>query len=1026
MRFWKFLLPILASTLSFAAPPDRIAGPINSSQTIALAKSLHPKAQPQYDLGVVEPSLKLSYVTLLMAPSASQQKALDQLLAQQQDRTSPNYHKWLTPQQFADRFGLSPNDLSKVTTWLKYQGFQILSTGGGRNSVIFSGTAAQAQNAFGTEIHNYSVNGEEHFANSTPLMIPSALNGIVRSVMGLHDFRPHPANGSRRSGAMGNVRANYYAASFKTNFLAPGDIATIYDLGPLYSASTPIDGTGQKLAIVGQTDILLADINDFRSGFGLTPIPTGTGGCTTSASGIIISPCTTTNLAYVLVGTDPGTVSAGDIGEADLDVEWSGAVARNAQIIFVNAPSTAGGVNDSLTDVIDPSVGTAPLAPVVSMSYGICEAESGDMETLFQQGNAEGVTILNSSGDVGAATCDDSPPGSTATTTPPLPFKPAIGGLAVSYPASSPEVTAVGGTEISIADDTDPSSFWSTTIGADGGTAQTYIPEIEWNDDVELAQLCQEEPITFCTVGGSPAVPKWVPITSAATAQEDIWLSIGGGGASNCFTESTGGVCMAGFPQPTWQKGLSVPSAPPGVRYVPDVSLLASPNFPGYILCTPQNPPTTDTSTCVSGIPSAVDTFQSIVGGTSVSSPVFAGIVTLMNQFLNGPSSPGLGNINPLLYTLAATPSNTVFHTVTSGDNMVYCQVGTPTIQPAALQCPAGGVMGFSASNFDTTTKYNLVTGLGSVDANNLAIAWKAFLTPDFALTATTLAPSPISAGQSASATLTIAPVTGSVGTVVNFSPSSCTGLPAGATCSFSPASVTFTGTANAPPVTVTISTLPNMAPSGPTTISITPTNSSNTTATVSLTVTATTETFSLTSPNGATFSVAPGGNAQVSIAVGSVSTPSFINSSNNTTALSLTYSCSAFSGSAEIACNFTPQSTNAAAVTLNLQTTAPTTQLRPPLGRGTGIFYALLLPGMFGIVCLGGSRTRGLRLLSLIVVLGFSTLWLGACGGSNNSSQQNPGTPAGMYAVTITAATGGASPIANSGPPLTITLTVN
>jgi hypothetical protein len=156
------------------------------------------------------------------------------------------------------------------------------------------------------------------------------------------------------------------------------------------------------------------------------------------------------------------------------------------------------------------------------------------------------------------------------------------------------------------------------------------------------------------------------------------------------------------------------------------------------------------------------------------------------------------------------------------------------------------------------------------------------------------------------------------------------------------------------------------------------------------------------------------------------VSTPSFINSSNNTTALSLTYSCSAFSGSAEIACNFTPQSTNAAAVTLNLQTTAPTTQLRPPLGRGTGIFYALLLPGMFGIVCLGGSRTRGLRLLSLIVVLGFSTLWLGACGGSNNSSQQNPGTPAGMYAVTITAATGGASPIANSGPPLTITLPVN
>src|SRR5271157_832941 len=201
---------LIFSTLSFAAAPDRITASIDSGQTIALAKSLHPKAQPQYDQGAVDPSRQLSYITLLMAPSASQQKALNQLLAQQQDRKSPNYHKWLSPQQYADRFGLSRNDLNRITTWLRSQGFQILSIGGGRNSLIFSGTVAEVQLAFGTEIHSYKVNGEQHFANSTPLMIPSALNGIVTTVIGLHDFRPQPANRGKGVGGMRNARPDYY------------------------------------------------------------------------------------------------------------------------------------------------------------------------------------------------------------------------------------------------------------------------------------------------------------------------------------------------------------------------------------------------------------------------------------------------------------------------------------------------------------------------------------------------------------------------------------------------------------------------------------------------------------------------------------------------------------------------------------------------------------------------------------------------------------------------------------------------
>ncbi len=1038
MRFWKFLLPLLASSLGFAAQPDRITGPINSSQMVTLPGHVNRNAKPQYDQGPIQPSFQFGYVTLVIAPSPAQQIALDQLLAQQQNRSSSNYHKWLTPEQYADRFGLSQNDLNKITAWLTSQGFTPLSVPRGRNSVIFSGTAAQIQSSFGTEIHRYDVNGEKHIANSIPLSVPAALSGVVTGVRGLSDFLPkpmyvRPASGGKSPGPHPSYTTTIDAQT--DYFLAPGDIATIYDLNPLYNASPAIDGTGQKLAIIGQTDIYLADINDFRSGFGLNEIT----GCTTNASGIVTA-CDSPNFQYVVVAgiSDPGTPSTcGDLPEADLDIEWSGAIARNAQIIFVNAPATFnsgcteytnnGGVNNALAYAIEKKI-----APVISMSYGLCEAESESLETELQQGNSEGITIMNAAGDSGAAACDGGPPNNATKP----PFSPAVGGLAVTYPASSPEVTGVGGTSIPAGDYT--GIYWSASNGNYGGSALATLEgqEVSWNDDVAFAQSCQSDPSnTFCTDGGPPAVSGWVDLTSAETAQEDIWISAGSGGVSNCITE-TGDICDAGFPRPTWQQAITISgltSPQSTYRFVPDISLLASPNYPGYVFCTPQDQwvtgNTSTSSTCVSSIAIAIDTYFSLVGGTSASSPIFAGIVTLLNQYLR---TSGLGNINPTLYSLAAS-SPGAFHPITSGENDVYCQVGTPSGQPADVICPSNGILGFEASSADATTGYNLVTGLGSVDADKLAIAWQATLVPDFQLSAGTLAPSPVSGGQSASVVLTISPVSGSTGMVVNFSPSSCTGLPTGATCSFSPPSVTFTGATDAPPVTLTISTLPNMTPSGPTTITITPTNSPNTTTTVSLTVTQTNESFTLTtSSDASTFPVTVGGTEAVSITVNG--TNGFIvgSGAGATTALPLTYTCagSPSLATAEISCQISPgngQPTNATAVTVTLVTTAPTTQLRPPLG-GSRFFYALLLPGLFGVVFVAGSRARGLRLLSLIVVLGFSTLWLGSCGGGGgtNTSPTNPGTPTGNYTVTITATTGGANPVSNSNAPLTFKLVAN
>jgi hypothetical protein len=1139
MRSWKLLLLVLTPTLCFAAQPDRVMGSIESRQMVTLPGSVHPKAQPQFDQGPVDPSYQLDYVTLIVAPSPSQQAALDQLLAQQQDRSSANFHKWLTPEQYAARFGMSQTDAAKITGWLESQGFTVLQVPRGRNSVIFSGTAAQIQTAFNTEIHRYEVNGESHIANSSPLSLPAALSGVVTGVRGLHDFRLKPMYVRAVPGDANGPRPHYTTTILgnTTYFLAPGDIATLYNLSPLYNATTSIDGTGQKLAIVGQTDIYLADLVDFRNGFNL---PSFT--CTTASSGLITS-CNTTNFAYVLLGTDPGSPSLGDLFESDLDVEWSGAVARNAQIVFINA-ETANGVNDALSYAI-----SNVTAPVISMSYGACEREAGTLETELQQANSEGITIMNSSGDTGSAECDFNPPGSTNTTTPPPPYSFADGGLAVGYPSSSPEVTGVGGTSIPSADDT---TIFGPTNGTDGGSALIKLTnqEVSWNDDEALADFCLANPSnSFCNP--SPGVK----VTSAQTYQQDYWISIGGGGVSNCYNPTLAAKCTAGFPRPSWQQAITIPgltSPQSTYRLVPDVSLLASPNFPGYVFCTPveelasTSPYDTETiSSCASSIATAADGTivsgnfviqPSIVGGTSASSPVFAGIITLVNQYLG---SSGLGNINPMLYTLAATPANGVFHKVDSGDSNVYCQGATPSGQPADVICPGSTgsteVFGFEASSADTTTGYNLVTGLGSVDANALATAWAASRTASsvtispsatnvyagnsvnftvavtpttgvgtvsfstlnngtttvlgtatlnvpypgtssgtatFAttslpagsnsVTATyegdathggstssvpavvnvtipfTMSASPvalnISAGQTATSTITITPAAGFTG-AVNFTNStssaagSCsTGLPAGALCSFSPGSVSLNGT-TASAVILTITTAPNMAlPSGAQNITVTGTSgSASGSATVGLTVTKTTETFSIASTNGLTFPVSPGGTASVSIAVSS--STGFINTSNNTTAVPVTYSCSGIPTTAEIACNFSPgngQSISQTAVTLNLVTTAATAQSRPPFRRASHVFYALLLPSLFGIVLLGGSRTRGVRLLSLIVVLGVSTLWLGACGGGSNSSQKNPGTPAGSYQITVNATTAGPVLIANTGTPLTITLTVN
>jgi hypothetical protein len=753
---------LILSMLSFAAVPDRITQPIVPSQTVRLKSGVAMKARPEFDRGPVDPSLNLSYMTLLTAPSAAQKQALTKLLADQQNPRSASYHKWLTPEQYASRFGLSAGDLQKITTWLQSQGFNVLKTARGGNFVVFSGTAGQVEKAFQVEIHNFESKGEKNFANTSPPAIPSALAGIVTGFRGMNNFRPK----SQLKRSQPNYTFAFQGGDYV--FLSPGDIKTMYDMTSLYSAG--IDGTGQTIAVIGETGIFQSDLTNFRQNFGLSAIS-----CTVSSD--IITACDTPNFKYVLVNGSPMNIF-GDLPEADLDIEWSGATARNAQIIFVTAIAT--NVWDSWYYAVDNNV-----APVITMSYTApCElAEAGvdgeggiiSDEAELAQANSQGITFMNSTGDTGSAECDY---GANL----------AEFGYAVGYPASSQYVTGVGGTSIPYTEYN--STYFGTVNGSDGGSALSYVPEQAWNDSLAFAYECEAHKTSgFCEfygLGNGPLATDW------QSAQNQFGIAGGGGGVSNCVDVDDNDVCTDGFPQPSWQSGLSFSSVNPlglgqvsatHTRFSPDVSLPASANFPGYLVCTQIDGEEGGGSSCDSPTTGIADMLTAclnnsgpctIFGGTSVSTPIFAGMVSLLNQQVVATGiqpTPGVGNINPTLYQLAAANSvNGAFNPVTTASSGIYsngawCDPGTPSSGlgsdpwPVNMICPTSGYafVGFNSFNSDPTTGYNLATGLGSVNIAHLISAWVASNLPT---TTTTLVSSQNPARYGASVTFTATVVT--------------------------------------------------------------------------------------------------------------------------------------------------------------------------------------------------------------------------------------------------------------------------
>jgi subtilase family serine protease len=748
-------LLIAVSTMASAQsqlprPRSRILQAVDDTRLTTLSGNTHPLARPEFDQGALADATPLSRIVLILQRSPEQESALQQLIDNQQDKTSSTWHQWLTPETFGAVFGPSDHDLSTVTAWLASHNFTGIQVNPARTFVEFSGTAGMVHAAFRTSMHRYSLQGRQHFANASDPAIPAALAPVVAGIASLNNFPRRAAShrlGNFRRDSNTNLTtplvSQIQAAQTQTpdpSFtfndggasygVTPYDFAAIYNVLPLWNASTPIDGTGQTIAIVGQTDINPADFVNFRKLFNLplgnTATPTGT-----------------QYLNIIYNGPNPGVT--GDEGEADIDTQWSSAVAKGATIDYVVSQGTEvmQGTDLSALYIVNNN-----LAPVMSYSYGQCElflGTSGNTfyKTLWQQAAAQGITVLLASGDSGAAGCDNA--GVPA----------AANGTAVNGLASTPYNIAVGGTDFYMPNG--GTAFWNTANDATTqASVKGYIPETPWN------QSCTN-PVFNTSHTFYGETPEQVCNNTAAPSQGILSVIGAGGGPSACIQSngSSSSSCRGGYPKPSWQTGAGVPAD--GVRDTPDVSLFSSAGFFGafYVVC--QQSTNIDGKPCSLGAP-AYD-FAGY-GGTSVSAPAFAGILALVNQ----KTGSRQGNANYVLYNLAgqqnkagtACNSNTgtpaagcVFNDVTTGTIAMPCVKGAPNCTVATSTDRYGVLSGYAG-----TAGYDLATGLGSVNAANLVNSWS---NASFTASATTLtlSPSTMTHGSQVSASVRVASTTG-------------------------------------------------------------------------------------------------------------------------------------------------------------------------------------------------------------------------------------------------------------------------
>jgi subtilase family serine protease len=753
----------MASNAQEAPSAVRIVNRVDENQLVMLKGNTHPSANAKNDLGIVNSSLSMPDLTLVLSRGSEQQAAFEAFVASQYDSGSPNYHRWLMPEEIGAKYGPAQADITTISNWLTGHGFAVSKIAKDRMSIRFSGTAGQVESTFHTQIHTLSVNGVTHIGNMSDPQIPGALASVVTGIKALHNFLPRPLHraGStvqfnREAGKWQRIASTASAnstsvdaskstaassphpqfgintSSYLEEDVVPYDFATIYNVLPLWNAG--ITGKGQSIAIAGTSEINLNDVTTFRNAFGLpaglTPQQIDTNGLATE--------CTSTS----------GSCSLSDLEENSLDVEWSGAVATGAQIVLVVTGQNAAGTVDTLYDSENYVVENL-TAKILNVSYGECElgmGTSGNVAyyNLWQSAAAEGISVFVATGDAGSPVCDQN--GSSYYG---YPYS-AQYGLSVSGMASTPYNTAVGGTDFSWCKPTlnskgavvgcptassSASPYWnSTNNAATGASASGYIPEIPWNDTcmnpIIADYLASFAPFVVSATNNAPTPTNaegacnfvqnnWSAIYTAYNRMFAPWINTvgGSGGASGCIvndsqdpsscstsTTSTGNA-YGSIPLSSdgWQKPswqTGVTGIPAdGVRDIPDVSFFAGAGSLESAYLFCVS--NTNVGSC-SYSDTSVNTAEE-AGGTSFASPAMAGVMALINQ----KAGAAQGNPNSQLYELAAkqTYSECSAESVTSSSSCYFNDIDTGTIaMPCDLGATIGGYIYVSGSGWETNT----------------------------------------------------------------------------------------------------------------------------------------------------------------------------------------------------------------------------------------------------------------------------------------------------------------------------------
>jgi subtilase family serine protease len=999
---------------------------LDESRLTVLKGNTHPLARHEFDIGAAPASLPMERMLLVLKRSDEQETALRKLLDDQQDKNSPHYHKWVTPEQFGAQFGPTDADMQMITSWLQSHGFQVGSTKG-RTVLEFSGSASQVKEAFHSSIHKYVTDGEQHWANANDPSIPAALAPAVAGIKTLHNFLKKPMVHLTEIYVPAKLVAKArpeFTSSSGLHALTPSDYQTIYNVTPAFNKG--VTGLGVTIAVVGRSNLFNQgqDISDFHNVFG--------GG---------------NGLTIVLNGPDPGDVGGNDELEATLDASWAGALAPNANIDFVvsGSTNTTDGIDLSELYIIDNNLGA-----IMTESFGICEAavtsaDAQGISLLAEQAAAQGITYMVSAGDTGAAGCDN-----LGETT-------AIGGVSINALASNPFTVAMGGTLFN--EHGQDATYWSTANNSTLGSAIAYIPENAWNETCTTA--CQQFQPPLAAGGGGASIyfqkPTWqsgvsgtnsdtvrdIPDISLTSAGHDFYLLCL---EASCVPDSQGFISFAGV--------LGTSAAAPSFASIMALvdQNLGPQGVANYVLyplaLAQQTAGTSCNASSTSAAPNSACVFNDVTSGnisvpgeTGYPNGVYAaaagydmatglGSVNVANLVTQWPSVTFNATTTTLTLNGVSTPITITHGASVAVGGKVTSNSTTPTGDVALMA--AIGPLG-SLTNQTGVAEFTLGSGgVISGTTNELPGGTTYMVTARYAgngtFAASTSAAIAVTVNKEASTTsvsgldpngLPLAGGTYPFGSIIfvraDVVGASGHGTPSGA--------VTFTDTFGAlpslnpqisPPVAV-----PNPSPlnsGGNTSIgdAIISFDAGNHSITASYGGDSSFNTSQSSAGAPVTFTIQPGfagvsGPTDVSISspgLSGTSTVGIIASSNFTTAISLT--CGGLP--AEATCSPASATGQGPTTVVNtniiVSTMAPhTVMLRANEPR---IYYAVLLgSGLpFGIFFVGASRRRRWSILALMMLLALIVA-VPACGGGGSSHHQDPGTPAGTYTITVSATAG-------------------